>query len=112
MEVETKSVKSAAVSVTSLFDSEEYAKVKKSDWNKMLDAFSKAISRNHLLEKFEKKIGVLEKKITALVDQVEKLKRFVASRGLGQVFVEFKIACVKDHEADAGEAKACAVEHN
>ena len=55
----------------------------------MLDAFSKAVSRNRLLEKYEKKIGILEKKITALSDQVEKLKQFVASRGLGEAFVEF-----------------------
>lgn len=41
------------------------------------------------MEKYEKKISSLEKKIAALTDQVEKLKRFVASRGLGEAFVEF-----------------------
>ena len=86
---ETKSMKSVAVPVTNLFGSEEYVKVKKSDWNKILDAFNKAVSRNHLLEKYEKKISNLEKKIDTLTDQVEKLKRFVASRGLGETFVEF-----------------------
>lgn len=86
---ETKSMKSVAVPVTNIFGSEEYVKVKKSDWNKILDAFSKAVSRNHLLEKYEKKISSLEKKIATLTDQVEKLKRFVASRGLGEAFVEF-----------------------
>ena len=55
----------------------------------MLDAFGKAISRNHLLEKYEKKIAGLEKRIDTLTDQVEKLKRFVASKGLGDAFVEF-----------------------
>ena len=49
---ETKSMKSVAVPVTSLFGGEEYVKVKKSDCNKILDAFGKAISRNHLLEKY------------------------------------------------------------
>lgn len=89
VEAETKSMKSVAVPVTNLFGSEEYVKVKKSDWNKILDAFNKAVSRNHLLEKYEKKISNLEKKIDTLTDQVEKLKRFVASRGLGETFVEF-----------------------
>ena len=74
-----------AVPITSLFGGEEYVKVKKSDWNTMLDAFDKAISRNHLLEKYEKKIGILEKKIDTFADQTEKLKRFVASRGLGRL---------------------------
>ena len=41
------------------------------------------------LEKYENKISSLEKKIAALTEQVEKLKRFVASRGLGEAFVEF-----------------------
>lgn len=82
-------MKSAAVPITSLFGGEEYVKVKKSDWNTMLDAFGKAISRNHLLEKDEKKIANLEERIITLTDQVEKLKWFVASRGLGETFVEF-----------------------
>ena len=82
-------MKSAAVPVTNLFGGEEYVKVKKSDWNKLLDAFSRTVSRNHLLEKYENKISGLEKKVAALTDQVEKLKRFVASRGLGEAFVEY-----------------------
>jgi regulator of replication initiation timing len=54
-----------------------------------MDAFSRAVSRNHLLEKYEKKISNLEEKISILSDQVEKLKRFVASQGLGEEFVAF-----------------------
>ena len=54
-----------------------------------MDAFSRAVSRNYLLEKYEKKISALEKKIATLTDQIEKLKQFVASRGLGEAFVEF-----------------------
>lgn len=86
---ETKSMKSAAVPVNNLFGGEEYVKVKKSDWNKILDAFNRAISRNYLLEKYEKKISNLEKKITVLSDQIDKLKQFVASRNLGEAFKEF-----------------------
>ncbi len=110
---ETKNMKSVAVPVTNLFGSEEYVKVKKSDWNKILDAFSKAVSRNHLLEKYEKKISGLEKKIAVLTDQVEKLKRFVASRGLGEAFVEYvKSLASKTVRQKLEEAKADSVEYN
>ena len=110
---ETKSMKSVAVPVTNLFGSEEYVKVKKSDWNKILDAFSKAVSRNCLLEKYEKKIGILEKKIDTLTDQTEKLKRFVASRGLGEVFVEFvKSLAPKTMKQRLEDAKSESDTHN
>ena len=110
---ETKKMKSAAVPITSLFGGEEYVKVKKNDWNTMLDAFGKAISRNHLLEKYEKKIAGLEKRIDTLTDQVEKLKRFVASRGLGEAFVEFiKSLAPKTMKQKLEDAKLDAVEHN
>jgi len=110
---ETKSMKSVAVPVTNFFGSEEYVKVKKNDWNKILDAFSKAVSRNHLLEKYEKKISDLEQKITTLNEQVEKLKRFVASRGLGGAFVEFvKSLAPKTMKQKLGEAKTNASEYN
>ncbi len=106
-------MKSVAVPVTNLFGSEEYVKVKKSDWNKMLDAFSKAVSRNHLLEKYEKKISNLEQKIAALTNQVEKLKRFVAARGLEEAFVEFvKSLAPKTMKQRLEDAKSDAMEHN
>ena len=110
---ETKNMKSIAVPVTNLFGSEEYVKVKKSDWNKILDAFSKAVSRNHLLEKYEKKISNLEQKIAALTEQVEKLKGFVASRGLGEAFVEFvKSLAPQTMKQKLEEAKTDASEYN
>ena len=89
VDAETEKAKSMAVPVNNLFGGEEYVKIKKSDWNIIVDAFSRAVSRNHLLEKYEKKIAGLEHKISILSEQVEKLKRFVASQGLGEVFVEF-----------------------
>ncbi len=110
---ETKKMKSAAVPITSLFGGEEYVKVKKSDWNTMMDAFGKAVSRNHLLEKYEKKIAGLEKRIAALTDQVEKLKRFVASKGLGEAFVEFvKSLAPKTMKQKIEDAKVDADEYN
>ena len=113
VEAETKNMKSVAVPVNNLFGSEEYVKVKKSDWNKILDAFNKAVSRNHLLERYEKKITVLEKKIAVLTEQLEKLKRFVASRGLGEAFVEFvKSLAPKTMKQKLEDAKVDADEHN
>ena len=106
-------MKSAAVPLTNLLGGSEYVKVKKSDWNKQLDAFNRSVSRNHLLEKYEKKISSLEKKIAALTDQVEKLKRFVASRGLGEAFVEFvKSLAPKTMKQRLEEAKSEADVHN
>ena len=110
---ETKNMKSAAVLVANLFSSKEYVKVKKSDWNKILDSFNKAVSRNHLLEKYEKKISNLEKKIAVLTEQVEKLKRFVASMGLGDAFVEFvKSLSPKTMKQKIEDAKVDAAEYN
>nr|WP_288838155.1 plasmid recombination protein [uncultured Bacteroides sp.] len=110
---ETKKMKSVVVPMTNLFGGEEYVKVKKSDWNKMLDAFGRAVSRNHLLEKYEKKIASLEKRIETLTDQVEKLKRFVASKGLGGAFLEFvKSLAPKTMKQKLEEAKTDSAEQN
>ena len=110
---ETKKMKSVVVPMTNLFGGEEYVKVKKSDWNKMLDAFGRAVSRNHLLEKYEKKIASLEKRIETLTDQVETLKRFVASKGLGEAFVEFvKSLAPKTMKQKLEEAKTDSAEQN
>lgn len=109
----TKNMKSVAVPVTNLFGSEEYVKVRKTDWNKILDSFSKAVSRNLLMEKYEKKISGLEKKVAVLTDQIEKLKKFIASRGLGEAFVEFvKSLAPKTMKQKLEEAKADAAEYN
>ena len=113
VDAETKKIKSAAIPVNNLFGGEEYVKVKKSDWNKIMDAFSRAVSRNHLLEKYEKSISALEKKIATLTDQIEKLKQFVASRGLGEAFVEFvKSLAPKSFKQKLEEKKADAAEQN
>lgn len=65
------------------------------------------------MEKYEKKISGLEKKIAALTDQVEKLKRFVASRGLGEAFVEYvKSLAPKTMKQRLEEAKSEADAHN
>lgn len=86
---EIKKTKSMAVPVNNIFGGEEYVKIKKSDWNTIVDAFSRSVSRNYLLEKYEKKISGLENRINSLSEQIEKLKRFIVSQGLGEAFVEF-----------------------
>ena len=54
-----------------------------------MDAFSRTVSRNRLLEKYENKISNLEQSVSVLSEQVEKLKRFVAMKGLEEAFREF-----------------------
>ena len=88
-EKDTKKLKSAAVPVSNIFGSEEYVKVKKSDWDKIIDAFSRAVSRNKLLEKYEKKIVALEKKVSDVSGLLDKMKQFISNRGLGEAFAEF-----------------------
>ena len=54
-----------------------------------MDAFGRTVSRNRLLEKYENKIATLEQSVSILSEQVEKLKQFVAMKGLGEAFKEF-----------------------
>ena len=78
-----------------------------------MDAFNRAVSRDYLSEKYEKKIFVMEKKTATLTDQIEKLKQFVASRGLGDAFVEFaKSLAPKSFKRKLEEKKADAAEQN
>ena len=88
-EKDTKKLKSAAIPVSNIFGSEEYVKVKKSDWEKIIDAFGRAVSRNKLLEKYEKKIVALEKKVSDVSGLLDKMKQFISNRGLGEAFAEF-----------------------
>ena len=106
-EAETRKIKSAAVPVNNLFGGEEYVKVNKSDWNKIIDVFRRALARNHLVDKYEKEISGYKKRETMLNDQLEKLKRFVASQGLGEAFAEFvKSLAPKSFKQKLKEAKA------
>ena len=112
-EAETRKIKSAAVPVGNLFGGEEYVKVKKSDWNKIVDVFRRALARNHLVDKYEKEISGYKKRETMLNDQLEKLKRFVASQGLGEAFAEFvKSLAPKSFRQRLKEAKVEAAEQN
>lgn len=74
-------MESAAVPVSNIFGSKEYVKVKKSDWDKIIDVFSRVASRNKLLEKYEKKIVALEKKVSDVNGLLDKMKQFISNRG-------------------------------
>lgn len=112
-EAETRKIKSAAVPVGNLFGGEEYVKVKRSDWNKIVDVFRRALERNHLVDKYEKEISGYKKRETMMNDQLEKLKQFVAQRGLGEAFAEFvRSLAPKSFRQRLKEAKAEAAEQN
>ncbi len=89
VEAEIKKKKGIAVPINSLFGKEEYVKVKKNDWDTIMEAFHQTVSRNYLLENYETKLVYLEKRTTNLIDQVEKLKQFVTLKGLGEGFQEY-----------------------
>lgn len=91
-DTETKKMRSVAEPVKNIFGGEEYIKVKKSDWNKIMDTFNRAVSRNYLLGKYEKKISALEKKIAKHTDLIDKVKRFLKVKGLEGAFNEFLIS--------------------
>ena len=78
MDVGTKEVKSAAVPVSSLFGGEEYVKVKKTDWNKIVTVFRKALQ-----EQAEQRFDVLVKQMAASEDVTEKLKECYPGEGRG-----------------------------
>lgn len=88
-DAETKKMKSVAVPVNSIFGGEEYVKIKKNDWNKIMDTFNRAVSRNYLLGKYEKKISVLEKEMVKFTDMLDKVKSFLKVKGLEEKFSEF-----------------------
>lgn len=113
VEAEIKKKKSIAVPINSLFGKEEYVKVKKNDWDTIMEAFHQAVSRNYLLENYETKLVYLEKRTTNLIDQVEKIKQFVTLKGLGEGFQEYlKSLAPKSLKQKLEEAKREAMKQN
>ena len=102
-----------AVPINSLFGKEEYVKVKKSDWDKMIEAFHQVVLRNFLLEKYEIKLIQMEKRTTGLMDQVEKLKQYVTLKGLKEEFKEYlKSLTQKPFKQKLEEVKVEAIKQN
>ncbi len=107
---EIKKMKSAAVQMNSFFSKEEYVKVKKKDWVQILDAFDRAVSRNYLLETYEKKMAALENRIKDIHGRFQKLEQFVISKGLNEEFVKFSTP--KSMKQKMEEARVRAMEYN
>lgn len=91
---EVKIVKAAATPVKSIFGGEEYVKVKKSEWSRIVATFEKALTRNKLLDKYEAKIAELEKTVDCLKTRVEKftnrikeMKKFLTEKDLLHEFL-------------------------
>ena len=91
---EVKIVKAAATPVKSIFGGEEYVKVKKSEWSRIVATFEKALTRNKLLDKYEAKIAELEKTVDYLKTRVEKftnrikeMKKFLTEKDLLHEFL-------------------------
>ena len=91
---EVKNVKAAATPVKFIFGGEEYVKVKKSEWSRIVATFEKALTRNKLLDKYEEKIAELEKTVDYLKTRVEKftnrikeMKKFLTEKDLLHEFL-------------------------
>ena len=91
---EVKNVKAAATPIKSIFGGEEYVKVKKSEWSRIVATFEKALTRNKLLDKYEAKIAELEKTVDYLKTRVEKftnrikeMKKFLMEKNLLHEFL-------------------------
>ena len=91
---EVKNVKAAATPIKSIFGGEEYVKVKKSEWSRIVATFEKALTRNKLLDKYEAKIAELEKTVDYLKTRVEKftnrikeMKKFLMEKNLLHQFL-------------------------
>lgn len=91
---EVKNVKAAATPIKSIFGVEEYVKVKKSEWSRIMATFEKALTRNKLLDKYEAKIAELEKTVDYLKTRVEKftnrikeMKKFLTEKDLLHEFL-------------------------
>lgn len=91
---EVKNVKASATPVKSIFGGEEYVKVKKSEWSRIVATFEKALTRNKLLDKYEAKIAELEKTVDYLKTRMEKItnrikemKQFLTEKDLLHEFL-------------------------
>lgn len=89
VETEKKKLKGAAIPINNIFTGEEYVKIKKKDWNRIINAFGQAISSNRLLEKYERKISELNDSISELTKQVEKYTGFLKVKNLEEIFRDY-----------------------
>ncbi|SHK84058.1 plasmid recombination protein [Hespellia stercorisuis] len=84
-----KKTKSMAVPTKGILDKEEYVKVKKSDWNKILEGMKWAVTNKKVVDKYEKKIIALENKLAKITQVFEQLKKFLSLNGLTEAWNRF-----------------------
>ena len=77
-----------------VYKRQEYVKVKKSEWSRIVATFEKALTRNKLLDKYGAKIAELEKTVDCLKTRVEKftnrikeMKKFLMEKNLLHEFL-------------------------
>lgn len=84
-----KSIKGVAVPVRTFLKNDEYVKIKKSDWENIITAYTWAKSREKLLDNYEDKIAKQEEEIEELQVFKRKTERFLSEVGLSDEFYEF-----------------------
>lgn len=84
-----KAIKGVAVPIKNFLKNDEYVKIKKSDWENILDAYTWAKSREKLLDNYEDKIAKQEEDIKELQVFKRKTERFLSEVGFSEEFYEF-----------------------
>lgn len=84
-----KSIKGVAVLVRTFLKNDEYVKIKKIDWENILNAYTWAKSREKLLDNYEDKIAKQEEDIEESKVFKKKTERFLSEVGLSDEFYEF-----------------------
>ena len=84
-----KAIKGVAVPIRNFLKNDEYVKIKKSDWENILNAYTWAKSREKLLDNYEDKIAKHEETIEDLKVFKRKTERFLSEVGLSDEFYEF-----------------------
>ena len=84
-----KSIKGVAVPVRTFLKNDEYVKIKKTDWENILNSYTWAKSREKLLDNYEDKIAKQEEDIEKLQVLKKKTERFLSEVGLSDEFCEF-----------------------
>ena len=84
-----KSIKGVAIPVRAFLNSDEYVRIKKSDWKNILNAYSWAKSREKMLDVYEDAIVRKEEDIGKLQIFKRSAERFLLEAGLLERFYEF-----------------------
>lgn len=84
-----KKAQGIAIPSKNLMDREEYVKIKKKDWNVIIETLRWAFSKKKVVESYEKKISVLEGKVSMLQQKVSKYMQFIKTNGMTEMWNKF-----------------------